>query len=50
MKPHCGWTFLPLEEIERRHVLRVLKAVGDNKVALRKSQIGRATIYQILSE
>jgi DNA-binding NtrC family response regulator len=43
-------TFLPLEEIERRHVLRVLKAVGDNKVrAAEVLKIGRATIYQILS-
>jgi two-component system response regulator HydG len=43
-------TFLPLEEIERRHVLRALEAVGGNKArAAEVLKIGRATIYQILS-
>ncbi len=43
-------TFLPLEEMERRHVLRVLEGVGGNKArAAEVLRISRATIYQILS-
>ena len=43
--------FLPLEEIQRRHVLRVLQSVGGNKArAAEVLGIGRATIYQILSK
>ena len=43
-------TFLPLEEAERRHVLRVLEALGGNKArAADVLRISRATIYQILS-
>ena len=43
--------FLPLEEIQRRHVLRVLESVGGNKArAAEVLGIGRATIYQILSK
>jgi DNA-binding NtrC family response regulator len=43
-------TFLPLDEIQRRHVLRVLEAVGGNKArAAEILGIGRATIYQLLS-
>lgn len=42
--------FLSLEEVQRRHVMRVLELVGGNK--LRAAEIlgvGRATIYQLLS-
>ena len=43
-------TLLPLDEIERRHVLRVLEKVGGNKVrAAEILRISRATIYQFLS-
>jgi len=44
-------TFLPLDEVERRHVLRVLEKVGGNKArAAEILQISRATIYQFLSK
>lgn len=43
-------TFLTLEELQRRHILRVLQAVGGSKPrAAEILGIGRATIYQILS-
>ncbi len=43
--------FLPLDEVERRHVLRVLEAVGGNKAkAAEILGIGRGTVYQILSK
>ncbi len=42
--------FLSLEELQRRHILRVLDAVGGNKArAAEVLGIGRATIYQLLS-
>ena len=42
---------LPLAEIERRHVLRVLERVGGNKLQAAKILgINRATVYRILNE
>jgi DNA-binding NtrC family response regulator len=42
--------FLTLDEVQRRHILRVLEGVGGNKVrAAEVLGIGRATIYKILS-
>ncbi len=43
-------SFLSLDELQRRHVLRVLEGVGGNKArAAEVLGIGRATIYQMLS-
>ena len=43
-------TFLSLDELQRRHILRVLEGVGGNKArAAEVLGIGRATIYQLLS-
>jgi DNA-binding NtrC family response regulator len=43
-------TFLSLEEMQRRHILKVLDGVGGNKArAAEVLGIGRATIYQLLS-
>lgn len=43
--------FLSLDELQRRHVLRVLEGVGGNKVrAAEVLGIGRATIYKLLSK
>jgi len=40
---------LPLEEVQRRHVLRVLELVGNNKAqAADILGVGRSTIYQVL--
>ena len=42
---------LPLAELERRHVLRVLEQVGGNKVQAAKILgINRATVYRIVNE
>jgi len=42
---------LPLAEVERRHVLRVLDHVGGNKVQAAKILgINRATVYRIMNE
>ena len=43
-------TLFSLEEISRRHVMRVLERVGGNKArAAQILGVGRATIYQLLS-
>ena len=42
---------LPLSEIQRRHVMRVLEHVGGNKSqAAEILGISRATVYQLLAE
>jgi two-component system, NtrC family, response regulator AtoC len=42
---------LPLAEMERRHVLRVLEQVGGNKVQAAKILgINRATVYRLVNE
>jgi DNA-binding NtrC family response regulator len=42
---------LSLEEVQRRHILRVLEGVGGNKArAAEVLGIGRATIYELLSK
>jgi DNA-binding NtrC family response regulator len=42
--------FLSLEELQRRHILRVLEGSGGNKArAAKVLGIGRTTIYQLLS-
>jgi two-component system, NtrC family, response regulator HydG len=44
-------TLISLEELQHRHILRVLEAVGGNKArAAEILGIGRATIYQLLSK
>src|SRR5580704_1586088 len=44
-------TLLSLEEVQRRHILRVLEGVGGNKArAAEVLGIGRDTIYELLSK
>ena len=44
-------TLLPLDEVQRRHIARVLEAVGGHKASAAEILgIGRATIYQMLSK
>jgi transcriptional regulator of acetoin/glycerol metabolism len=43
-------SLLSLDEVQRRHVMRVLERVGGNKArAAEVLGVGRATIYQLLS-
>jgi DNA-binding NtrC family response regulator len=43
--------FLSLEELQRRHILRVLESVGGNKArAAEVLGIGRATIYELIAK
>lgn len=43
--------FLSLEEVQKRHIVRVLEGVGGNKArAAEVLGIGRATIYQLLAK
>ncbi len=49
--PETGGELLPLEEVQRRHVARVLESVGGNKARAAKILgINRATVYRILNE
>jgi DNA-binding NtrC family response regulator len=49
--PEPGGELLLLEEVERRHVARVLESVGGNKARAAKILgINRATVYRILNE
>ena len=42
---------VPLEEAERRYILRVMEAVGGNKtLAARRLGIGRKTLYRKLAQ
>jgi len=51
MKSDDEQGLLPLSEVERRHVLRVLQSVGGNKVQAAKILgINRATVYRIVNE
>jgi two-component system response regulator HydG len=44
-------SFLSMEQVQRRHILRVLEVVGGNKArAAEVLGMGRATIYQLLSK
>jgi two-component system response regulator HydG len=44
-------TLIPLHEMQRRHVMRVLEQVGGNKSqAAEILGISRATIYQMLAQ
>ncbi len=49
-QPYKDEALLSLEELQRRHVVRVLERVGGNKArAAEILGVGRATIYQLLS-
>jgi DNA-binding NtrC family response regulator len=49
--PESGVELLTLEDVERRHVERVLESVGGNKARAAKILgINRATVYRILNE
>ncbi len=49
--PDSGGELLTLEDVERRHVERVLESVGGNKARAAKILgINRATVYRILNE
>lgn len=51
VKDEDSGELLPLAEVERRHVLRVLEQVGGNKVQAAKILgINRATVYRIANE
>ena len=42
---------VPLEEVERRYILRVMESVGDNKTLAAKTLgIGRKTLYRKLEQ
>ena len=42
---------VPLEEVERRYILRVVESVGDNKtLAAQVLGIGRKTLYRKLGQ